>query len=118
MEGLEVVVLRKECSETVETLSRAPEVAESERGETLPTSTQVEVVRDRTSKTGAAGAGVRYVKILRQGQVIEHAFYECARTCKLGQLASNSLTRRSCGIFVVPYELLIDLTETVVIPMS
>lgn len=93
---------RKECSEAVETLSRAPEVVESQRGKTFPASTQVEVVCDRTSKARATGTGVRYVKILRQGQAIKQVLCIYARTCKLGQLASNSAMRRSCGFFVVP----------------
>jgi len=39
MKYLEAVVGRKECGEAVETLSRAPDVVESEGGEVFPTST-------------------------------------------------------------------------------
>ena len=64
MEGLKVVVRRKERSEAVETLGRAPEVVESERREAFPASAQVEVVCDRACETWTTRAGVRYVKIL------------------------------------------------------
>ena len=64
----------KECGEAVEALGRAPEVVESERGEILPASTQVEVVCDRARETGTTGAGVRYVKVLHQGQTIGHVW--------------------------------------------
>ena len=60
----------KEGGEAVETLSRAPEVVESERGEVFPASTQVEVVCDRARETGTTGAGVRYIKVLHRGQTI------------------------------------------------
>lgn len=73
MECLEAVVGRKKCGEAVETLSRAPEVGESEGGEVFPTSTQVEVIRDRTSETGTTGASIRYVEILLQGQILKHS---------------------------------------------
>lgn len=77
MKDLEVVVGRKERGKTVETLSRAPEIVESERCEVLPASAQVEVVCDRTSENGATGAGVRYVKGLQQRQTIEINFRGC-----------------------------------------
>ena len=65
MKNLDTLVSRKECGEAVKTLSRAPEVVESERGEMSPAPAQVEVIRYRASETGATGAGVRYVKILQ-----------------------------------------------------
>lgn len=70
MEDLEAVVSRKECGEAVETLSRTPEVVESERGEIFPASAQVEVIRDWAAETGTTGASVRYVKVLQQGQAV------------------------------------------------
>jgi len=95
MEGLEVVVRGKECGEAVETLSRAPEVVESERSETFPASAQVEVVRDRASETRATGGGVRYVKILHPGQTTGQGFQIRSHTSKLGKLESSPETRRS-----------------------
>lgn len=74
MESLEAVMCGKECSKAVETLSRAPEVVESERGNIFPSSAQVEVVCNRTRETGTTGASVRYVKILQQGQTTRHVF--------------------------------------------
>ena len=61
---------RKECGEAVESLSRAPEIVESEGGEVFPASAQVEIIRDRASETGATGGSVRYVKVLQQSQTI------------------------------------------------
>ena len=72
MEGLETVVRGEECSEAVETLSRAPEVVESERGEVFPASTQVKVICDGARETEATGACVRYVKILQKSKIIEN----------------------------------------------
>jgi len=102
MEGLEVVVRGNECSEAVETLSRAPEVVESERGETFPAFAQVEVVRNGASEARTTGGSVRYVKILRVGQEMKQGSQMCGCTCKLGKLESSSETRRSLGFFVVP----------------
>ena len=70
MEGLEAFVSGKEGGEAVETLGRAPEVVESERGEVFPAAAQVEVVCDRARETGTTGASVRYVQVLHQGQTI------------------------------------------------
>lgn len=64
MEDLESVVGRKECGKAVEALSRAPKIVESERDEIFPAPAQIEVIRNRASETGTAGAGVRYVKVL------------------------------------------------------
>jgi len=95
MKGLETVVRGKECGKAVETLSRAPEVVESERGEIFPASAQVEVVCNRAREAGTTGACVRYVKVLQQGQIITRVLEVYNRTCNLGQLASNSAMRRS-----------------------
>ena len=66
MEGLEVIVLREECGKLVETVSRTPQIIESERGEVFPASGRVEVVRDGVSEIGTTWNNVCYVEILQQ----------------------------------------------------
>ena len=70
-EDLEVLVLREERGKVGEAFSRTLQIIESERGEILPASARVEVVRDG-GEPGTTWDKVRHVKILQQIHTMRH----------------------------------------------